>query len=106
MPQQNQTHRVTDLKNGAPDRIRTCDHPLRRRMLYPAELRAHVSVQRSAQGLPLAPFPVHTIEAQKSKIRFQARPSSTMGYSMNCTSALAPPRVAGVQTLPALRWAT
>ena len=25
---------------GAPGRIRTCDHPLRRRMLYPAELRA------------------------------------------------------------------
>ncbi len=28
------------LKNGAPGRIRTCDHPLRRRMLYPTELRA------------------------------------------------------------------
>ena len=27
--------------NGAPDRIRTCDHPLRRRMLYPTELQAH-----------------------------------------------------------------
>ena len=27
-------------KNGAPDRIRTCDHPLRRRMLYPTELQA------------------------------------------------------------------
>ena len=27
-------------RNGAPGRIRTCDHPLRRRMLYPAELRA------------------------------------------------------------------
>ena len=26
---------------GAPGRIRTCDHPLRRRVLYPAELRAH-----------------------------------------------------------------
>ena len=25
--------------NGAADRIRTCDRPLRRRMLYPAELR-------------------------------------------------------------------
>ena len=25
---------------GAPGRIRTCDHPLRRRVLYPAELRA------------------------------------------------------------------
>ena len=25
---------------GAPGRIRTCDHPLRRRMLYPTELRA------------------------------------------------------------------
>ena len=28
--------------NGAPGRTRTCDHPLRRRMLYPAELRAHI----------------------------------------------------------------
>ena len=27
--------------NGTPGRTRTCDHPLRRRMLYPAELRAH-----------------------------------------------------------------
>jgi hypothetical protein len=26
---------------GTPGRIRTCGHPLRRRMLYPAELRAH-----------------------------------------------------------------
>ena len=26
---------------GTPGRTRTCDHPLRRRMLYPAELRAH-----------------------------------------------------------------
>ena len=31
----------TKLQNGAPDRIRTCDHPLRRRMLYPTELQAH-----------------------------------------------------------------
>ncbi len=27
------------ILNGAPDTIRTCDLPLRRRMLYPAELR-------------------------------------------------------------------
>lgn len=27
------------MVNGAPDTIRTCDLPLRRRMLYPAELR-------------------------------------------------------------------
>lgn len=27
-------------RNGAPGRTRTCDHPLRRRMLYPTELRA------------------------------------------------------------------
>ena len=106
MPQRNQTHRVTDLKNGAPDRIRTCDHPLRRRMLYPAELRAHCSVQRSDQGLPLAPFPVHPIEGHMSQLRSQARPSSTVSSSMNCTSTLAPLRVPGVQTLPALRWAT
>ena len=30
--------------NGAPGRIRTCDHPLRRRVLYPTELRALVAV--------------------------------------------------------------
>ena len=28
------------LKFGAPCRARTCDHPLRRRMLYPTELMA------------------------------------------------------------------
>ena len=27
-------HYQANLPNGAPDRIRTCDHPLRRRMLY------------------------------------------------------------------------
>lgn len=32
-----------DQMNGAPGRIRTCDHPLRRRMLYPTELRALLS---------------------------------------------------------------
>ena len=31
---------VPEPKYGAPGRTRTCDHPLRRRMLYPAELRA------------------------------------------------------------------
>ena len=31
--------------NGAPGRIRTCDHPLRRRMLYPTELRAPGTTQ-------------------------------------------------------------
>lgn len=31
---------VPRLPNGTPGRTRTCDHPLRRRMLYPAELRA------------------------------------------------------------------
>ena len=33
--------------NGAPGRIRTCDHPLRRRVLYPAELRARDAGSRS-----------------------------------------------------------
>ncbi|CAI8969962.1 hypothetical protein EMIT053CA3_90068 [Pseudomonas donghuensis] len=33
---------VPKLPIGAPGRTRTCDHPLRRRMLYPAELRAHI----------------------------------------------------------------
>ena len=74
VPLRNRTDRVTDSKNGAPDRIRTCDHPLRRRMLYPAELRAHCSAMRRFQGLPLAPVPVHPIEAQMSKLRFPERP--------------------------------
>jgi hypothetical protein len=35
---------------GAPDRIRTCDHPLRRRMLYPAELRAQMNPKSQAKN--------------------------------------------------------
>ncbi len=35
--------------NGAPGRIRTCDHPLRRRVLYPAELRAHAGITFAGQ---------------------------------------------------------
>ena len=31
---------ISEVLVGAPGRIRTCDHPLRRRMLYPTELRA------------------------------------------------------------------
>ena len=34
----------TKLPIGAPGRTRTCDHPLRRRMLYPAELRALINL--------------------------------------------------------------
>jgi hypothetical protein len=36
-------------QNGAPGRIRTCDHPLRRRVLYPAELRAHAGITFAGQ---------------------------------------------------------
>ncbi len=41
-----------DTPSGAPGRTRTCDHPLRRRMLYPAELRAliHPPEQTSSFG--------------------------------------------------------
>ena len=40
---------VPEPKYGAPGRTRTCDHPLRRRMLYPAELRAlYICIQLSA----------------------------------------------------------
>ena len=36
-------------RNGAPGRTRTCDHPLRRRMLYPTELRAlYICIRLSA----------------------------------------------------------
>ena len=34
---------------GAPGRTRTCDHPLRRRMLYPAELRARLWLQPTSR---------------------------------------------------------
>ena len=77
VPLRNRTDRVTDSKNGAPDRIRTCDHPLRRRMLYPAELRAHCSDKRRFQGIPLAPVPVHPIEAQMSKLKSPESPRQT-----------------------------
>ena len=40
-----ETKRLT----GAPGRTRTCDHPLRRRMLYPAELRARLWLQPSSR---------------------------------------------------------
>lgn len=40
-----------DQMNGAPGRIRTCDHPLRRRMLYPTELRALLSAFDSERRL-------------------------------------------------------
>ena len=34
-------HRKLFMQNGAPGRSRTCDHRLRRPVLYPTELRAH-----------------------------------------------------------------
>lgn len=40
-----------DQMNGAPGRIRTCDHPLRRRMLYPTELRALLAAFHSERRL-------------------------------------------------------
>src|SRR5690606_25929167 len=41
-------------RNGAPDRIRTCDPRLRRPLLYPAELRAQLAgrLYRLASALP------------------------------------------------------
>ena len=42
---------VPEPKYGAPGRTRTCDHPLRRRMLYPAELRALLSAFCSERRL-------------------------------------------------------
>src|SRR5271170_4422068 len=42
---------ISFKKNGAPDRIRTCDLCLRRAALYPAELRVPVTVlMTSARG--------------------------------------------------------
>ena len=45
--------------NGTSGRTRTCDHPLRRRMLYPAELRTHQkwSEQRDSNPRPSGPKP-------------------------------------------------
>ena len=40
---------VPKLPNGTPGRTRTCDHPLRRRMLYPAELRAPIHLQADSK---------------------------------------------------------
>ena len=41
----------TALPNGTPGRTRTCDHPLRTRMLYPAELRAPSAYSALAGGV-------------------------------------------------------
>ena len=43
---------VPELPNGAPGRTRTCDHPLRRRMLYPAELRALINPHHRCRSKP------------------------------------------------------
>ena len=40
---------VPKLPSGTPGRTRTCDHPLRRRMLYPAELRAPIHLQADSK---------------------------------------------------------
>lgn len=37
-------HHNYDMRDGAPGRARTCDPRLRRPMLYPAELRAHLTL--------------------------------------------------------------
>ena len=42
-------------RNGAPGRTRTCDHPLRRRMLYPTELRALLSAFDQSADFKLRP---------------------------------------------------
>jgi hypothetical protein len=45
---------------GAPDRNRTCDHLLRRQMLYPTELRAQpCTLIRTKSGIGQAHFPKH-----------------------------------------------
>ena len=41
---------LDNLKSGDPGRIRTCDRPLRRRMLYPAELRGRLSACLNLYG--------------------------------------------------------
>ncbi len=46
------------LKNGTPDKIRTCDLLLRRQALYPAELRAHIVYILEQHAVKsLMPFP-------------------------------------------------
>ena len=45
-----QADRMRRIRNGAPDRIRTCDPCLRRAILYPAELRARGRYSRMGAG--------------------------------------------------------
>ena len=45
------------VKNGAPDRIRTCDLWLRRPALYPTELRARAAATYSMPATGANPLP-------------------------------------------------
>lgn len=56
---------VPKLPNGAPGRTRTCDHPLRRRMLYPAELRALLN----SHSLQLTNLDLQSVASNKQQIR-------------------------------------
>ena len=64
--------------NGAPGRIRTCDHPLRRRVLYPTELRALILVTYNKQ-LILSSITVQ-YDLSSFRIQLQAVPSERGEY--------------------------
>lgn len=48
--------------NGAPGRIRTCDHPLRRRVLYPTELRALIVITYKVSDFKLEHCPIVLVQ--------------------------------------------
>ena len=81
-PKENRGERSTGLKDrtrpervGRRGRIRTCDHRLRRPVLYPAELRAHSSCERiQAQSRQLLAGPGRCESARQGRIPRKATP--------------------------------
>ena len=93
-------------KNGAPDRIRTCDHPLRRRMLYPTELQAHDLWYRNIiESLPWRIGRSSRIRTYDplvpNQVRYQAAPCSELGWMMGLE-----PTTTGITIRGSTNWAT
>ena len=69
--------------HGAPGRIRTCDHPLRRRMLYPTELRALINLHLVIQTQALA--------AAEPEVQMPSHPAdAVLDKRANLTEAIPP----------------
>ena len=77
--------------NGAPGRIRTCDHPLRRRMLYPAELRAPRGLARAVKKL--GDYSVITTPTVRD-YAVAGHDQQTDGSTLRPAATLSPPVVA------------